>query len=499
MTSMTELLESTDPFYDFFKPKSKSDYEFLFDKKEESVNLYDLLINSDVNVASELEELGLLTREGGLLTNLTRAELAEDDAFKFRFVAVEYPQLYGAVADGATICTQAIQDAINACHAAGGGTVWFLPGVYLVDDTIVLYDNVRLIATAGGGQVKVTPNETRIKFDGVSGTDSLIEPEGYTTDDDTVNVYIEGIDLDGNGLVDVVARMHRVSYSTLKNLAIFSPIAATGICLLWDGDTTGKCYFNQSEKVKLEAGTKGVVYRGGANVNSMTGGAIKSCATSAEVLSLSTHVMFQGVDFEEASVEHILVDAPHCIIIYNHLEGVDGTNTPIGIRLTANATLPRIQGNSFASTVDTWISDDLAQTMIGMDEYGDGDYRLRLGYLKIKSTTTSASQLFIDPHPREADDDVTLRIFREVSTSGSVRFIIHRGNNTSTTVFMVNGGLRNIHLGDVGVDNGQGVVGIANVVAVPTGNPVGGGVLYAQGGALKYKGSSGTITEIAAA
>ena len=40
---------------------------------------------------------------------------------------------------------------------------------------------------------------------------------------------------------------------------------------------------------------------------------------------------------------------------------------------------------------------------------------------------------------------------------------------------------------------------VANNTAVPTGNPVGGGFLYIDAGALKYRGSSGTTTTIAPA
>ena len=39
---------------------------------------------------------------------------------------------------------------------------------------------------------------------------------------------------------------------------------------------------------------------------------------------------------------------------------------------------------------------------------------------------------------------------------------------------------------------------IANAGTVPTTNPSGGGVLYSEGGALKWRGSSGTITTLAA-
>ena len=47
--------------------------------------------------------------------------------------------------------------------------------------------------------------------------------------------------------------------------------------------------------------------------------------------------------------------------------------------------------------------------------------------------------------------------------------------------------------------SGTGVIGIANAGAVPTTNPTGAGVLYVEAGALKYRGSSGTVTTIAAA
>jgi hypothetical protein len=44
---------------------------------------------------------------------------------------------------------------------------------------------------------------------------------------------------------------------------------------------------------------------------------------------------------------------------------------------------------------------------------------------------------------------------------------------------------------------GKTVIYIANAATVPASNPSGGGVLYVEGGALKYRGSSGTVTTIA--
>lgn len=56
----------------------------------------------------------------------------------------------------------------------------------------------------------------------------------------------------------------------------------------------------------------------------------------------------------------------------------------------------------------------------------------------------------------------------------------------------------NLGIGSSGsFGSGIGVVFITNAGTVPSTNPTGGGVLYVEAGALKYRGSSGTITTIA--
>jgi hypothetical protein len=46
---------------------------------------------------------------------------------------------------------------------------------------------------------------------------------------------------------------------------------------------------------------------------------------------------------------------------------------------------------------------------------------------------------------------------------------------------------------------GRGVMAIANASVAPSVNPAGGGILYVEEGALKYRGSNGTVTIIAPA
>lgn len=57
----------------------------------------------------------------------------------------------------------------------------------------------------------------------------------------------------------------------------------------------------------------------------------------------------------------------------------------------------------------------------------------------------------------------------------------------------------NLQVATAGDTNGDGVgvIGIGNADTVPSTNPSGGGVLYVEAGALKYRGSSGTVTTIA--
>lgn len=47
--------------------------------------------------------------------------------------------------------------------------------------------------------------------------------------------------------------------------------------------------------------------------------------------------------------------------------------------------------------------------------------------------------------------------------------------------------------------SGVNVVFVANATTAPTTNPTGGGILYCESGALKYRGSSGTVTTLGAA
>lgn len=108
----------------------------------------------------------------------------------------------------------------------------------------------------------------------------------------------------------------------------------------------------------------------------------------------------------------------------------------------------------------------------------------------------------------------TPKIYGTYAASGNAGDLIVAGGKSLGG----NGNGGNLYL-DGGVKNGTGVKGnislhvsasgsfgggigvtfIANATTVPSSNPTGGGVLYVEAGALKFRGSSGTVTTIAPA
>jgi hypothetical protein len=81
----------------------------------------------------------------------------------------------------------------------------------------------------------------------------------------------------------------------------------------------------------------------------------------------------------------------------------------------------------------------------------------------------------------------TARVMQLV-TDGTARAVFEA--TTYNTTLLANAG---------SYGSGSGVLFLGNATTVPTTNPTGGGILYVEAGALKYRGSSGTVTTLGAA
>lgn len=85
-------------------------------------------------------------------------------------------------------------------------------------------------------------------------------------------------------------------------------------------------------------------------------------------------------------------------------------------------------------------------------------------------------------------------------SSGNSRFEVSAAGNSvhRATAFFAGAFQGGATSADLGGSAGF-VLSMKNATTVPTTNPTGGGILYAEGGALKWRGSSGTVTVIAPA
>jgi hypothetical protein len=101
---------------------------------------------------------------------------------------------YGAVGDGVTDDTAAIQTAIDAAAAAGGGDVYFPPGIFVLSSTQVAVGHVRILGAGAGNNFSGddTPTST-ILWDG--GAAAM-----FTSDDHDNSWSFDRIFLDGGGV-----------------------------------------------------------------------------------------------------------------------------------------------------------------------------------------------------------------------------------------------------------------------------------------------------------
>jgi len=81
------------------------------------------------------------------------------------------------------------------------------------------------------------------------------------------------------------------------------------------------------------------------------------------------------------------------------------------------------------------------------------------------------------------------------NSAGSTRAQVTADGSILTSATLTT--TQNLRVGGLAANGGGlGIIGISNATTVPTSNPTGGGVLYVDGGALKYRGTSGSAATI---
>jgi hypothetical protein len=109
-------------------------------------------------------------------------------------------------------------------------------------------------------------------------------------------------------------------------------------------------------------------------------------------------------------------------------------------------------------------------------------------YIQLTSATTGTT---INDGLIIGTGDIGDAIFLNRENTNSIFY-----TNSSERMRITSGG--NVGIGTTDqFGSGVKVIGIANATTIPSSNPSGGGVLYVENGALKYRGSLGTVTTIA--
>lgn len=131
--------------------------------------------------------------------------------------------------------------------------------------------------------------------------------------------------------------------------------------------------------------------------------------------------------------------------------------------------------------------------------YSGSNIALQISNQSIRYGTNPSTAGFI-----KAPNDSTIIAARNAANSSDISVLavtasdfIQLGTSTATTA--INGANISL-LSSIGsFGSGSAVIFIANAGVVPSTNPLNGGILYVDSGALKYRGSSGTVSMIAPA
>lgn len=147
-----------------------------------------------------------------------------------------------------------------------------------------------------------------------------------------------------------------------------------------------------------------------------------------------------------------------------------------------------------ADTSDAADSKRLALCGGGTNDYSRGAYVVAHG----NEFATNGGNLYLNSG-NASGANMELSVW---SSAGVFIFAVNQATTEAMRILHTGGAAevqvsKNLSLNGAGsFGSGAGVAFIGNATTVPTTNPTGGGVLYAQAGALKYRGSSGTVTTL---
>lgn len=142
---------------------------------------------------------------------------------------------FGAVADGVTDDTAAIQDAIDAAAAQGRGIVYFPAGIYVVDSGLTVSPGAMIVLQGSGKGATGGWVGTRLKRN--SGTTPIISVVGTSQlSSDRPICEIRDMELSGNNTSGDLLVVYRASHFGLRDVRVANNQGGTGVHFteVWD-------------------------------------------------------------------------------------------------------------------------------------------------------------------------------------------------------------------------------------------------------------------------
>ena len=385
---------------------------------------------------------------------------------------------HGAAGDDSADDTAEIQAAIDAADSGGGGIVEFYGGkTYRISSTITCRRGVELRGVGRGksGNDAALP---AIHWYGAANGTMFQYPAGGG------NLYqtpISGIELDGRNIADIGLDYNgwEIDSGTYIWNAVFRQLL--GDAIIMDGGCTN--------------GFIG----GGTRFDHVAGWAINLDT------AVSTLLKLDDVEYDNASTT-----TPSGFL---KIDGSTGANDCIvemhRARLECNV---QLGGNK---ALIEWTPDaafgDAAQLILsgsGINVSGTGSTDDMAFFRPTTVDDPSFALAFMGSRLGFFTSDITRNTTATVAQNTTGRWGVFVmadqafGSGADVnTVLHTTVNVRDLEVGGANAEqdnsnNGAGVIRIANAGTAPTGTPTNAGVLYVEAGALKYRGTSGTVTTL---
>lgn len=424
---------------------------------------------------------------------------------------------FGATGNGTTDDTTAIQNALNAAAAAGGGTVYIPTGVYVLSAALSGTSLVNIMGDGLSSELKqtsttancITYAQTGVGYVGISKL--LIQGPASGTG---VGIFMSA-NSGANPVQAVAIRDLEIKQMGSHGVQIQTPIE-TNIenvqALFCGGDgfnvTNGtstsfvNCYANHPTG-------------NGYTISGMSYSSLVSCACD-NAQAMGYYILNSGTISLVSCGTEVPVSYPYQINGSNAvslLSCYSRTNPSIACWVTGGTVATWIQGfvesspggtatasiqvdsgcrvvvGSFTVVTATSFNANATTQVNGNQISVSGNQGTGLVAVNRAATTNFAS-LALQTNG-VAEWNLQMR-----SDSTNDLHVQDAANGINSIIVEQHSAASNIQLGNAKSFGASsvGVIGITNASAVPTGNPTGGGVLYVNAGALTYRGSSGTVT-----